>query len=80
MASTSKQINIQIACDEEKLEALKIFLEQKGSTIEAELTAMVEQLYKKSVPADVRIFIDARAGNPITVTKRGRRSGETQAD
>ncbi len=57
-----KKITISISFDEEKLSALKLYLGQKEQSLETELTAAVENLYLKTVPANVRDFIDLRAG------------------
>ncbi len=50
--------NIIITMDNEKLSALKMYTEQKGTTVEEELTKYVEQMYAKTVPQNVRDFID----------------------
>ena len=57
-----KKTTINISYDEEKLSALKIYLEQKGSQIEDELEKELDALYSKNVPANVREFIDMRTG------------------
>ncbi len=59
-----KKATITLSYDEEKLSALRLYLEQKGQTVESELTAATENLYTKTVPANVRDFIDLRAGSP----------------
>ncbi len=65
-----KKVNITISYDEEKLNALKLYLEQKGQTVENELTAAADSLYNKAVPAGVREFIDLRAGLPKPEEKK----------
>ena len=50
--------NIIVALDNEKLSALKMYSEQKGVTVEDELTKYAEQLYAKIVPQNVRDYID----------------------
>lgn len=57
-----KKANITIAYEEEKLSALRLYLEQKGTTIEKELVLACENLYSKTVPNNVRDFIELRAG------------------
>lgn len=57
-----KKATITISYDEEKLGALKIYLEQKGSRVEDELTKELDTLYSKNVPANVREFIELRTG------------------
>ena len=50
--------NIIVAMDNEKFSALKMYSEQKGVTVEDELTKYAEQLYTKVVPQNVRDYID----------------------
>lgn len=57
-----KKATISISYDEEKLSALRLYLEQKDQTLESELVTAADTLYTKSVPANVREFIDMRAG------------------
>lgn len=57
-----KKTTINISYDEEKLSALKIYLEQKGSQVEDELIKELDTLYSKNVPANVREFIELRSG------------------
>lgn len=57
-----KKVNVTLTFDEEKLSALKLYLEQKGLTLDSELTAAVENIYVKIVPSHVRDYIDLRAG------------------
>ena len=45
-----KQVSIQIPFDDEKLEALKIFLSQKDQTAEAVIVELIDGLYRKTVP------------------------------
>ena len=58
-----KKANITIAYDAEKLSALKLYLGQKNLFVEAELVAATDTLYIKTVPANVRDFIELQAGN-----------------
>ena len=50
--------NISVTMENEKLSALKMYTEQKGTTVEEELTKYAEQMYVKTVPQNVRDFID----------------------
>lgn len=65
-----KKANISVSFEEEKLSALKLYLGQKGSSVESELAAACEVLYMKTVPSNVRDFIDLRAGVPKTAEKK----------
>ena len=49
-----KKTTINISYDEEKLSALKLYLEQREMNIEDELVKSLYTLYKKNVPSIVR--------------------------
>lgn len=55
-----KNAAVTISYDEEKLAALRLYMEQKNLSVETELTQALENLYTKNVPANVRDFIDLR--------------------
>ena len=55
-----KTTNIQFIYDEEKLDALKVFLEEKGKTLDCELTAMMDALYERTVSQKVQLFIEKK--------------------
>ena len=65
-----KKATITLSYDEEKLNALKLYLGQKEQSLETELTAAVDSLYLKTVPANVRDFIALRAGVEKTAEKK----------
>ena len=46
-----KKANVTVSYDEEKLVALRLYLEQKGLTVEGKLRVEVEALYAKAVRA-----------------------------
>ena len=60
-----KTTNIQFTYDEEKFDALKVFLEEKGKTLDGELTAMMDALYERTVPQKVQLFIESIRPNII---------------
>ena len=55
-----KKSSITISFDEERLSALKMYMEQKNVKLEDELEKALENLYTKNVPAGVRGFIDMK--------------------
>ena len=70
-----KKTTITVTFDVEKLSALKMYLEQKNQTVEAELENSLSSLYNKSVPAGVREFLDLRSGTtPPVKPKRAKPS------
>lgn len=50
--------SISITVNEEKLSAIEMYLEQKNTTLAAELDKYIDQLYGKIVPQNVRDFIN----------------------
>ena len=65
-----KTATITISYDEEKLAALRLYLGQKNQTVEEELLAATDNLYTKTVPNNVREFIDLRAGKTVSEPKK----------
>lgn len=68
-----KKASITISFDEEKLSALKMYLDQKNMKVESELEKALDILYTKNVPAGVRDFIDMKSGNANTAAPRARK-------
>ncbi len=54
-------MNVEIKLDREKYHALKMSMEQKGTTVEAELAQAAEVLYQKQVPSSVKAFIESKS-------------------
>jgi hypothetical protein len=50
--------SVSVSVSEEKFSAIEMYLEQKNTSLSAELEKYVEQLYSKNVPQNVRDFID----------------------
>ena len=50
--------SVTVNVNEKKLSAIEMYLEQKNTTLAAELEKYVDQLYGKVVPQNVRDFID----------------------
>ena len=57
----SKTISVPI--DDGRLSAIEMYLEQKNSTLTAELEKYIEQLYGKIVPQNVRDYIEMLAAS-----------------
>ena len=60
-----KKTTITISYDEEKISALKLYLDQRGTQIEDELTKSLDTLFNKAVPAGVREYLDLRSGSGV---------------
>lgn len=72
-----KKTTITLSYDEEKLNALKLYIEQKSTQVEDELVSALDVLYQKHVPSGVREYIDMRSGTvpaPATKVRRNKLS------
>lgn len=72
-----KKVPINFSYDEEKLNALKIYLSQKGVPLEDELEKATEVVYAKYVPQNVRDFIEMRSGRVVPTLKRRKKEPMT---
>ena len=52
---------VTISLDDRKVSALKMYLSEKKSSLDEEISKYAEQLYNKVVPQNVRDFIDMEA-------------------
>lgn len=76
-----RKATLNISFDEEKYSTMKLYLDQKGVSIENELVRYLEALYTKTVPSIVRDFLDLRAGKTGEQTPaKGRRTKATAID
>ena len=73
-----KTATITVSFDEEKLNALKLYLDQKGTKTEDELAKALDALYTKTVPVGVREFIDMRSG--VTPKAPAQRTKKTKSN
>ena len=67
-----KKTTVTVSYDEEKISALKLYLEQRGTQVEDELIKSLDTLYAKNVPSGVREFFELRAGN-TTPPQKGKK-------
>ena len=68
-----KKNSITIPYDEEKLAALRLYLEQKGQSVEQEMVSALDALYAKAVPGNVREFLDQRSGMQVKTAEKRKR-------
>lgn len=68
-----KKDSITVPYNEEKLTALRLYLEQKGQSVEQEMVSAVDTLYAKAVPGNVREFLDLRSGMEVKSAEKRRR-------
>ena len=57
-----KKYSVSFEYDEERIKALKKYLEGKNSNLETEIFKAVDNLYNKTVPVGVREYLDLMAG------------------
>ena len=55
-----RKATITVSYDEEKLDALKRYLERKGIDIQDELEKSIDTLYSKNVPSAVKEYLDMK--------------------
>lgn len=55
-----KKTSVSIMYDDEKLNAIKLYMSQRDLDFKSELEKLVDGLYAKYVPANVREFIDMK--------------------
>ena len=67
--------SVTVSVSEERLSAIEMYLEQKNTTLAAELDKYIEQLYLKTVPQNVRDFIDM-----MSEKKPARKTRNTSSD
>lgn len=53
---------ITLSFEEDKLEAMEVFLKKDGSSIQKKMEETLKKLYEEVVPEPVREFVDAKAG------------------
>lgn len=70
--------SISITVNEEKLSAVEMYLEQKNTTLAAELDKYIDQLYLKTVPQNVRDFIDMMSAKKPVRKPKNPASAETE--
>ncbi len=62
--------SVTVNVNEEKLSAIEMYLEQKSTTLAAELDKYIEQLYSKVVPQNVRDYIEMTSAKIPAVKHR----------
>ena len=68
---------VTITLDGEKFRALKMYLSEKKTSLDEQLSNYAEQLYGKIVPQNVRDYIDMTARQQSTEKPRSSRAKPT---
>lgn len=56
------KVPLTLSFEEEKLDAMEVFLKKDGSSVQKKLEETMKKLYEEVVPELVREFVDAKAG------------------
>lgn len=73
-----KKVNITLAFDDEKLDALEFSLRKENSSVQSRMDEALKQLYEKTVPEPVREYLDSKAA-PAPKSKRPPKPPKPQA-
>ena len=73
-----KKVNITLAFDEDKLDALEFSLKKENTSVQSRMDEALRQLYEKTVPEPVREYLDSRAA-PAAKPKRPPKTAKPQA-
>ena len=75
-----KNEKITIEFDDEKLDALNVYLNEKELVLENELVDTVQKLYEKHVPVMVRSFIERDRNKQTLVNKRSKKDESSDGE
>ena len=56
-----KKATVTVSFEQEKLKAVQFYVGKNGTSLELELDAFMEKLYKKYVPSQTREYIESMA-------------------
>lgn len=70
--------SVTVNVNEKKLSAIEMYLEQKNTTLAAELDKYIEHLYGKVVPQNVRNFIEMKSEKKPAKKSRNSLPAETE--
>lgn len=59
-----EKVDITLAFDQEKLNALEFYLKKEKTTAQRRLEESLAQLYEQAVPEPVREYLDSRSAPP----------------
>ena len=59
-----KKTTFQISYDEERLNALLLYMQQKGGSLEDELIKTIDTLFNRNVPQSVKEYLTLKGTEP----------------
>ena len=74
-----KQTTITISFEDEKLSAIRRYMQKKNANLDDELTAQLTKLYEKHVPAGVQEYINERNSDdaPVSTKRQSKQGGDS---
>lgn len=73
-----KTINLSINYEEEKYSTIKLYISQRGMSIEEEVSKTIDALYNKHVPANVREFFELKKGQKESAVSKVKKNKNIQ--
>ena len=67
-----KKTTFQIAYDEERLNALLLYMQQKGGSLEDELIKTIDTLFNRNVPQSVKEYLTLKGTEPSAPLVKGK--------
>lgn len=67
-----KKTTFQISYDEERLNALLLYIQQKGGSLEDELIKTIDTLFNRYVPQSVKEYLTLKGTEPSASLVRGK--------
>jgi hypothetical protein len=61
MAKGEQEQTVKFAYSEIKLEAIKVYMEEKKLDFDEEIVKMIDGMYQKHVPPQAKVFFDRKA-------------------
>jgi len=71
-------MSISVVCDEERLAAISLYMEQKNTDLKSELSKTLNMFFAKYVPANVREFIEMKS--ELSKPRRAKPVAEEEGD
>lgn len=75
-----KLASVTIKYDEDKLNAIKQYMEKKDADFDGEMGEVMNKLWDKYVPQPVREYIESRNPSPAPARNPGRATGNVGAN
>ena len=61
------KVPLTLSFEEDKLEAMEIFLKKENSSVQRKMEEALKKLYEEVVPEAVRAYVDAKSGGKACV-------------